>query len=201
MQVMTSPVMSGNRRRQRSTRLVVAVLLLVLATLAVVGTAVTGSWALVTGAAVVAVVLGVAATKITHTELLDSRQEAARDRAAQARAYADLTEVRTAENVEFAADMQGLVAKRDATIARLEKRLGDAAAELADARRELAESGDRAEAAQRANERLTQQLAGADERANQAVVRVAELEAELDVLTSQIHALEAQARTQARRPA
>ncbi|MBV6728615.1 hypothetical protein [Nocardioides daeguensis] len=198
---MTSPVMSGNRRRQRSTRLVVAVLLLVLATLAVAGTAVTGSWALVTIAAVVALVLGVAATKITHTELLDSRQEAARDRAAQARAYADLTEVRTAENVAFAADMQGLVAKRDATVARLEKRLGDAAAELAEARRELVEAGDRAETAQRAAERLTQQLAGADERANQAVVRVAELEAELDVLTSQIHALEAQARTQARRPA
>ncbi|GAA3517108.1 hypothetical protein GCM10022263_00990 [Nocardioides daeguensis] len=193
--------MSGNRRRQRSTRLVVAVLLLVLATLAVAGTAVTGSWALVTIAAVVALVLGVAATKITHTELLDSRQEAARDRAAQARAYADLTEVRTAENVAFAADMQGLVAKRDATVARLEKRLGDAAAELAEARRELVEAGDRAETAQRAAERLTQQLAGADERANQAVVRVAELEAELDVLTSQIHALEAQARTQARRPA
>lgn len=201
MQAMTSPVMSGNRRRQRSTRVLVAVLLLVLATLAVAGTAVTGSWVLVTIAAVAALVLGAAATKITHTELLDSRQEAARDRAAQARAYADLTEVRTAENVEFAADMTGKVAKRDATIARLEKRLGDAAAELADARRELAEAGDRAEAAQRANDRLTQQLAAADERANQAVVRVAELEAELDVLTSQIHALEAQARTQARRPA
>lgn len=201
MHDMTSPVMSGNRRRQRSTRLVVAVLLLVLATLAVVGTAVTGSWALVTIAAVAALVLGVAATKITHTELLDSRQEAARDRAAQARAYADLAEIRACENIEFAADMQGLVAKRDATIARLEKRLGDAAAELADARRELAESGDRAEAAHRANERLAQQLAGADERANQAVVRVAELEAELDVLTSQIHALEAQARARARRPA
>ncbi|MBM0124427.1 hypothetical protein [Pimelobacter simplex] len=198
---MTSPVMSGNRRRQRSTRVLVAVLLLVLATLAVAGTAVTGSWVLVTIAAVAALVLGAAATKITHTELLDSRQEAARDRAAQARAYADLTEVRTAENIEFAADMTGKVAKRDATIARLEKRLGDAAAELADARRELAEAGDRAEAAQRANDRLTQQLAAADERANQAVVRVAELEAELDVLTSQIHALEAQARTQARRPA
>jgi chromosome segregation ATPase len=201
VQDMTSPVMSGNRRRQRSTRVLVAVLLLVLATLAVAGTAVTGSWALVTIAAGAALVLGAAATKITHTELLDSRQEAARDRAAQARAYADLTEVRTAENVEFAADMTGKVAKRDATIARLEKRLGDAAAELADARRELVEAGERAEEAQRTADRLTRSLADAEERAGQAVVRVAELEAELDVLTSQIHALEARARAQARRPA
>lgn len=201
MQSMTSPVMSGSRRRQRSTRVLVAVLLLVLAALAVAGTAVTGSWVLVTIAAGGAVLLGAAAVKITHAELLDSRQEAARDRAAQARAYADLTEVRTAENVEFAADMTGKVAKRDATITRLEKRLGDAAAELADARRELAEAGERAEEAQRTADRLAQRLADAEERAGQAVVRVAELEAELDVLTAQIHALEAQARSQARRPA
>ncbi|THJ06519.1 hypothetical protein E7Z54_05980, partial [Nocardioides sp.] len=133
---MTSPV--GNRRRQRSTRLVVAVLLIVLAAATVAGTAVTGSWLLVTVAAAAAVVLGAVATKITHSELLASRREAATDRAEQAKAYAGLTEARTAENVEFAADMTGKVAKRDATIARLEKRLGDAAAELADARRELA---------------------------------------------------------------
>ncbi|WP_278257495.1 hypothetical protein [Nocardioides convexus] len=63
---MTSP--AGNRRRQRSTRLVVAALMLVVSALAVVGTALTGSWLLVTIAALVAVVLGAAATKITHSE-------------------------------------------------------------------------------------------------------------------------------------
>lgn len=187
---MTSPV--GNRRRQRSTRLVVAALMIVVSAAAVVGTALTGSWLLVTVAGLVAVLLGATATKITHSELLDSREEAARDRAQQARAYADLTEVRTAENVEFAADMTGKVAKRDATISRLEKRLGDAAAELADARRELSEARDEAaeaqREAQREAERLTARLADAEERAHHAVVRMAELEAELDVVTSELQA-------------
>lgn len=182
---MTSP--AGNRRRQRSTRLVVAALMLVVSALAVVGTALTGSWLLVTIAALVAVVLGAAATKITHSELLDSREEAARDRAQQAQAYARLTEARVTENVEFAADMTGKLAKRDATVTRLEKRLGDAAAELADARRELGEARDLASTTQRENEGLNRRLVDAEERASQAVVRVAELEAELDVVTSELH--------------
>lgn len=179
----------------------VAASLLVLAALAVVGTAVTGSWLLITIAAGVAVALGAAATRITHSELMASRKEAARDRAAQAKAYADLAEVRTTENVEFAADMTGKVAKRDATISRLEKRLGDAAAELAEARQELADAHDQALEAQRTHERLAARLADADERAGQAVVRVAELEAELDVLTAEVHALEGQAHARSRRPA
>lgn len=183
---MTSPV--GNRRRQRSTRLVVATLMIVVSAAVVVATALTGSWLLVTVAGLVAVLFGATATKITHSELMDSREEAARDRAQQARAYADLTEVRTAENVEFAADMTGKVAKRDATISRLEKRLGDAAAELADARRELSEARDEAAGAQREAERLTSRLADAEERAHHAVVRMAELEAELDVVTSELQA-------------
>lgn len=186
---MTSPV--GNRRRQRSTRLVVAALMIVLSAAAVVGTALTGSWLLVTVAGLVAVLLGATATKITHSELMDSREEAARDRAQQARAYADLTEVRTAENVEFAADMTGKVAKRDATISRLEKRLGDAAAELADARRELSEAREEAAEAQRDSERLSERLADAEERANHAVVRMAELEAEVDVLRAELQTVTA----------
>lgn len=190
---MTSPV--GNRRRQRSTRLVVAALMIVASAAVVVATALTGSWLLVTVAGLAAVLLGATATKITHSELMDSREEAARDRAHQARAYADLTEVRTAENVEFAADMTGKVAKRDATISRLEKRLGDAAAELADARRELSAARDEAAEAQQEAERLTGRLADAEERAHHAVVRMAELEAELDVVTSELQAERAAART------
>lgn len=157
----------------------------------VVATALTGSWLFVTVAGLVAVLLGAMATKITHSELMDSREEAARDRAQQARAYADLTEVRTAENVEFAADMTGKVAKREATISRLEKRLGDAAAELADARRELSDARDRAKDAEQAAERLAGRLADADERANHAVVRVAELEAEVDVLRAELQTVTA----------
>lgn len=173
--------------------------MILLAAAAVAGTAVTESWLLVTIAAVGAVGLGASATKITHSELLASRKEAARDRADQARAYADLTEVRTTENVEFAADMTGRIAKRDATISRLEKRLGDAASELADARQELSAAHDQAAEAQRVAERLGERLADAEERASQAVVRVAELEAELDVLQSEWQLLDARSRDRVRK--
>lgn len=183
--------MNGSRRRQRSTRVLVAVLLLLLATAAVAGTALTGSWGLVTGAGFLAVVLGAAATKITHSELLSSRREAARDRAEQAQAYRELDVRRSAEGVEFAADMQGLLAKRDATVSRLERRLTDAAAELAEARRDLTEAQERTELAEREADRLGSRLADADERATAAVVRVAELEQEIDVLTTQWQAAEA----------
>ena len=47
--------------------------LLVLAALVVAGAAVSGSWLLVTVAAGLGVVLGAAATRITHTELVESR--------------------------------------------------------------------------------------------------------------------------------
>jgi fatty acid desaturase len=93
------------RRRQRSTRLTVAVVLIVASALAVAGAVLSGSWLFVTTAAVLGVVLGASATRITHSELLQARRDAARDRATQARDYRDLTEVRTAEHAEFAASM------------------------------------------------------------------------------------------------
>ena len=80
--------------------------LLVLSAVLVGGAVASGSSLLVTAAAVLAVALGAAATKITHSELADARVEAARDRANQARAYAALTERRTAENMNFALDMR-----------------------------------------------------------------------------------------------
>ena len=65
-------------------RVTAAVGLIVLAALVVAGAALSGSWLLVTIAAGLGVALGAAATRITHTELVESRVEAARDRAAQA---------------------------------------------------------------------------------------------------------------------
>lgn len=198
---MTSPA-GSSRRRQRSTRLVVAVLLLLAAAVAVAGTAVTGQWLAVTVAAGLAVLLGAAATRIVHTELVESRREAARDRAEQAKAYRDLDVRRSAEGVEFAADMQGRIAKRDATVSRLEKRLADAAEELAEARRHLAEVQEQAERAERENARLAVRLADAEERATHAVVRVAELEAQVDTLTAERAAAEAAlAEARMRKPA
>ena len=170
--------------------MVVAVLLLLGAAAAVAGTTVTGSWLAATVAGAIAVLLGAAATKITHSELMTSRLEAARDRAAQAQAFRELDERRSAEGVEFAADMQGRLAKRDATVSRLERRLSDAAQELADARRELAEVQSQAALAEKENARLAERLGDAEERAAQAVVRVAELEVEVDMLTAQWEAAE-----------
>lgn len=187
---MTQPA-ANSRRRQRSTRLVVAVLLLLGAAAAVAGTAVSGSWLATTVAGGFAVLLGAAATKITHSELMASRVDAARDRAEQAQAFRVLDERRSAEGVEFAADMQGQVAKRDAIVSRLERRLADTAEELADARRSLTEVEEQLAYAERENSNLGERLGDAEERATQAVVRVAELEVEVDMLTAQWEAAEA----------
>ena len=187
---MTQPA-ANSRRRQRSTRLVVAVLLLLGAAAAVAGTAVSGSWLATTVAGGFAVLLGAAATKITHSELMASRVDAARDRAEQAQAFRVLDEHRSAEGVEFAADMQGQVAKRDAIVSRLERRLADTAEELADARRSLTEVEEQLAYAERENSKLGERLGDAEERATQAVVRVAELEVEVDMLTAQWEAAEA----------
>ena len=181
----------SSRRRQRSTRVVVAVLLLLGAAIAVAGTAVTGSWLAVTVAGGVAVLLGAVATRITHSELLASRLAAARDRSEQAKAFRDVDTKRSAEGVEFAADMQGKIAKRDATVSRLERRLADTADELAEARRSLTEVEEQLAYAERENTTLGDRLGDAEERATQAVVRVAELEVEVDMLTAQWEAAEA----------
>ncbi|NYI99470.1 chromosome segregation ATPase [Nocardioides thalensis] len=182
---------NGSRRRQRSTRVAVAVLLLVLAAAAVAGAAVTGSWVAVTIAGAAAVLLGAVATKITHSELMASRRDAARDRAEQAQAFREVDERRSLEGVEFAADMQGRIAQREAVVSRLEGRLADAAAELAEARRQVTAEQERAETAEKETGRLAERLADAEERASDAVVRVAELEQEIDVLTAQWQAAEA----------
>src|SRR4030095_3117150 len=72
------------RRRQRSTRLVVAVALLVVAALAVGIAVVSMSPLVLAGVSVLVLALGAGATRITHSELMQTRREAARDRAEQA---------------------------------------------------------------------------------------------------------------------
>ncbi|UUZ60805.1 hypothetical protein [Nocardioides sp. B-3] len=68
------PSRTSARRRQRSTRLTVAVALLVLSAVLVVGAVVSGSALLITVAAVTGVLPGAAATKITHSELAAARR-------------------------------------------------------------------------------------------------------------------------------
>jgi chromosome segregation ATPase len=146
------------RRRQHSVRLLAAVAFLVVSALVVAGALLSGSFILVALAAVLAVVLGAAAARITHSELMQARRHAARDRAEQARAYKELDARRTAEHRTQAESLILRVAHRQQTIHQLEGQL--AAAE----------------------DRLTSEAAKAEEAeqyAAEAVFTVAELEQEL----------------------
>lgn len=188
---MTSPAATSvTRRRQRSTRLTVAVVLLALGAVLVLGALAGGATILVAVAGIAAVLLGAAATKITHAELMESRREANRDRAAQAQAYAALTEERIAENRVFTERLTGQVererADRARTIADLEAALGAAHQRAAEAIRSRAEEARKAAEAQLDNEALRRRLAEAETRAADAIVRVAELEQELDVVRAEL---------------
>jgi ABC-type multidrug transport system fused ATPase/permease subunit len=181
-----SSARNAARRRQRSTRLTVAVALLAVATLLV-------GWALVAGigwltslVAVAALVLGAAATRITHTEVMQARRDAARDRAEQAAEYAALTAERTAENAAFAADMRRKIADREEAIDGLELALSKAQRHAAEQTRKLNAEARRAELAEQEGTDLTRRLDEAEERAAEAVVRVAELEQEVDVLRAEV---------------
>lgn len=174
--------------------------LLVLAAVLVVGAIVAGSTLAITVAAVVAVVLGAAATKITHSELADARVEAARDRAAQAKAYATLTDRRTAENMAFALDMRTKITAREEVISSLEVALSQAQRQVAEQTLKFNAEARRAELAEHHNREtegsiasLSRSLNHSEERAAEAIVLVAELEAELDVLRSELASWQAAA--------
>lgn len=180
------------RRRQRSTRLTVAVVLLVVAA-ALVVSAFVGSvaWFQLV-AAVAAVVLGAAATRITHSELVQTRRDAARDRAEQARAYREITEQRTAENAVFAAGMTARITERESTIADLESALGTAQRHAADSTRKFNAEARRAELADLRGAELASSLEASESLAAEAIVRVAELEVEIDALRAELAAWQAQ---------
>jgi len=190
---------SSDRRRSRSRRQVLVVALLVLGLLAVVVAAVSGSWAVATAAAVLILLAGAAGCRLQHTETVQARRDGARDRARQARDYQAITVRRTEEQAVHDATMTARMAKQDATVSRLEHRLGEATDEVRSAhhqleteRARLAETTRRhddlraaKEAADRDHERLTARLDDAEERLADAVVRVVELEQELDVVLAE----------------
>ena len=188
---MASPsATQATRRRQRSIRVTAAVGLIVLAALVVAGAALSGSWLLVTIAAGLGVALGAAATRITHTELVESRIEAARDRAAQATAYNELTEERTTEHASYVADVRTRLSAKEQALEELEQALSLSQRRAATSTRKRNAEGRRAAG-------LQVQLSGAEERAAIAQLRVVELEqevlalrAELDTVTAAWHAAE-----------
>ncbi len=179
------------RRRQRSARLTVAAALIALSAVVVLGAVLSGSWPLVTLAALLSVALGGSATRITHSELMVTRREAARDRAEQARAYRDLTVTRTAEHAEFATGMAARIARHEETILELEGALSTAQLRAAEVTRKMNSEARRADVAETEGRDLAARLDDSEGLAAEAVVRVAELEAELDVLRTELAAWQA----------
>jgi len=179
------------RRRQRSTRLTVAVVLIALAALAVAGAVLSRSWFLTAIAAVLGVVLGAAATRITHSELMQARRDAARDRAEQAAEYHSLTAARTLEHAKFAATMQERLDGQNTALAELEVALGSAQTRAADATRRLTAAARRAELAELEGKDVAARLEEAERRATDAALRVSELEAKIDTLQAELTAWEA----------
>jgi hypothetical protein len=193
---MSSPsVTQATRRRQRSTRVTVAVSLILLAGLAVAGSVAAvasadASWILLAGAAAVAVLLGAVATRITHTELADSRRAAGADRAQLAQGYSHLTEIRTTEHAAYVAMIESRIGEREHALDQLEMALQAAQRRAASATRTKNAETSRAAG-------LQAQLVQAEDRATDAMVRVNELEqelvtlrAELDAVTAAWHAAE-----------
>ena len=99
------------RRRQRSTRVTVAVSLLAVAVVAVVSSLPSQSALWIGIASVVALTLAVGALRVMWTEVLQSRRENAADRAAAAAAYRNLFSKRAAEHAEFTAAMTDRLAQ------------------------------------------------------------------------------------------
>ncbi|MEJ7774642.1 MAG: hypothetical protein WKF72_07495 [Nocardioidaceae bacterium] len=144
---------------------------LIVAALAVIGAVLSTSWILLVVASLFGVALGSAATRITHSELADARRAAAHDRAVQAQGYHDLTVERTAEHSRYDAAIQAQVRTYEDTISQLSDHLVTARGRVTSAHRLL-----------QAEQRRSAQ---AEDRAAEAIVRVAELEQEIDVVTAE----------------
>jgi len=180
------------RRRQRSTRLTLAVALVIIASVAVLGAVLAGSWALLATAAVLGVVLGAAAVRITHSELMSARRDANRDRAQQAQDYRELTAERAIEHAAYVAGMERQMTAHHTTIEELEVALTSAQRRAAEATRKLNTEAQRADRAEADGEALARRLDDAETPAAEAILRVAELESELDVHRAEADALRAE---------
>jgi hypothetical protein len=179
---MSSP---QTRRRQRSTRLAVAAALVITAAVVVIGAVLSASLTIASVAAVLSVVLGTTATRITHTELVRSRRDAAGDRARQAQAYRALSQTRSQDNREFVESMGTKLGTANRAVTELESAVVSSQGRAADAMRRLKAQTRRADLAEAEGTRLAVVLEESEERAAEAVIRVAELEDENDVLRTE----------------
>lgn len=178
------------RRRQRSVRLVAAVACLVVAGLVVAGAVLSGSFLLVSIASVLAVALGTAAARITHSELMQARRDAARDRAQQARGYKQLDARRTAEHQAQSDTLVARISERQQALHELEGALSGAQRRLAEEHRKVNREARRAILAEDQLASESGRAALAEQRAGEAVVAVALLEQELADLKTELVAWE-----------
>jgi len=131
------------RRRQRSVRVTVAVVLLSVATAGVLAALPTQSPVLLSAAAVVALLLGWSSLRIMWTEVLQSRRENAADRAAAASAYKSLFSLRAAEHAEFTTAMTERLAESNLSVRELQGELVQAQRRLAKSERNAADASAR----------------------------------------------------------
>jgi hypothetical protein len=136
--------MASNRRRRRSVRITVAVLLLVVAGLVVLAALYIAELVVLAGAAVAALSAGVVGVRLVLTELVRSRRDAAEDRAAQARAYQKLDARRAEEHATFADQITSRLEAATSTVSELQGTI-----RLAERRTELAEQRARHESRRR----------------------------------------------------
>ena len=179
---MSSP---QTRRRQRSTRLLVAAALVLTAAVVVIGAVLSASLMFVSIAAVLAVLLGAAAVRITHSELAQARRDAAADRAQQAQDYRVLAETRSREQRGFVDAMTTELVRAGQAVVQLESAVVASPGRAAATARRLRAETRRADEAEAEGSRLAVALEDSEERAAEAIVRVAELEDENGVLRSE----------------
>jgi hypothetical protein len=167
----SAPTARPGRRRQRSVRVTVAVALLAVATVLVLLALPAQSPLWLSIVSVAALVCGWAAARIVYSELVQSRREAAADRAAQARAYSTMFAARAAEHAELTTVMTDRLTRRDREVRELrfaadlaERRASDAETRVRREARRLVEAQDRV---QRLSERVAELEISAAERADE----------------------------------
>ena len=163
----------------------VAAALVITAAVVVIGAVLSASLTFVSVAAVLAVVLGAAAVRITHSELVVSRRVGAADRARQAQDYRTLAEQRSREHREFAGAMESRLGRADQAVTQLESAVVASQGRAAETMRKLNAEVRRADEAEAEGSRLAVALEESEERAAEAIVRVSELEGENDGLRAE----------------
>ena len=141
-------------------------------------------------AGIAAVALGAVATRVTYSELVQSRRDAQQDRSALAKKYAEQAAQRAQENAAFATVMRTRLSTTEQSLHELEHALGAAQKRAAEATRKFNAEARRAELAEGQSRDVERRLEEAEERAAEAILRVAELEQELDVARAEITAWE-----------